>query len=128
MQTGFFILQAMVFNLVATAFTTVHITRLVLPVIPGEFGVNNATVSHLWQTSLPKGELIGFVQEIIDMIRIWKVFGCVISVEAEQLYGAVPPCYCGSGFGFTDRDVRGRCTAGHWRPSSVLRTGCPIPG
>ena len=34
---------------------------------------------------LPKGELIGFVQEIIDMIRIWKVFGRVISVGEEQV-------------------------------------------
>jgi hypothetical protein len=36
------------------------------------------------ENNLPKGELIGFVQKIIDMIWIWKVFSSVISVEAEQ--------------------------------------------
>ncbi len=33
---------------------------------------------------LPKAELIAEFLEIIDMIRIWKVFSRVISVGGEQ--------------------------------------------
>jgi hypothetical protein len=33
---------------------------------------------------LPKGQLIGLSQKLVDMIRIWKVFGRVICVGGEQ--------------------------------------------
>jgi MFS transporter, YNFM family, putative membrane transport protein len=42
---SFFSLQALVFALVAAAFTTVYITQPVLPVLRGEFGVSAATAS-----------------------------------------------------------------------------------
>jgi len=42
---GDFSLQALVFSLVASAFTVVYITQPVLPVIEHEFGVNARTAS-----------------------------------------------------------------------------------
>ncbi len=45
MQDNFLPLQALVFALVAAAFTTVYITQPVLPVLRGEFGVSAATAS-----------------------------------------------------------------------------------
>jgi hypothetical protein len=36
-----------------------------------------------WQDTLPKRQLIGLSYKIVDMIRIWEVFGREISVEAE---------------------------------------------
>jgi YNFM family putative membrane transporter len=44
-EHSFVSLQALVFSLVAAAFTTVYITQPVLPVIRGEFGVSAATAS-----------------------------------------------------------------------------------
>jgi hypothetical protein len=36
-----------------------------------------------WQDTLPKRQLIGLSYKIVDMIRIWEVFGREISVEEE---------------------------------------------
>jgi hypothetical protein len=33
--------------------------------------------------NLPKGQPLALLQKIVDMIRIWKVFGFVISGEEE---------------------------------------------
>jgi hypothetical protein len=35
--------------------------------------------------NLPKRQLIGLPQKIVDMIQVWKVLGSVISVEEEQV-------------------------------------------
>jgi len=44
-KPNFWGLQALVFALVAAAFTTVHITQPVLPILPREFGVSASLAS-----------------------------------------------------------------------------------